>query len=229
MKKIIVIVLFIITFLTLLIVSIDVTLNKDTKLAIKLNSINLDDIDNLMVVAHPDDETLWGGVHLLSDNYLVVCVTCVDKERIEEFKNVMKASSNEYIILGYPDKTNNQRDNWNTSYDGIKLDLEEIVDYKKWNTIVTHNPDGEYGHIHHMLVSEIMTNISPKDRLYYFNKYYTKEDIEIGDKSLKRITNNELMQKEELLKLYPSQGNIINNHRQTIIYERFIPYNEWYK
>ena len=141
----------------------------------------------------------------------------------------MKASSNEYIILGYPDKTNNQRDNWNTSYDGIELDLEEIVDYKKWNTIVTHNPDGEYGHIHHMLVSEIMTNISPKDKLYYFNKYYTKEEIDAENGDLKRITHNELLQKEELLNYYQSQSVIINNHKQTIAYERFISYKEWSK
>lgn len=28
-----------------------------------------------MIVAHPDDETLWGGSHLIDDNYLVVCMS----------------------------------------------------------------------------------------------------------------------------------------------------------
>ena len=38
---------------------------------------------NLMIVAHPDDETLWGGAHLIEDNYYVVCV-------VEMFYIVMK-------------------------------------------------------------------------------------------------------------------------------------------
>lgn len=28
-----------------------------------------------MFVAHPDDETIWGGSHLLKKHYLVVCLT----------------------------------------------------------------------------------------------------------------------------------------------------------
>ena len=36
------------------------------------SKIDLTNIDNLMIVAHPDDETLWGGAHLIKDNYLVV-------------------------------------------------------------------------------------------------------------------------------------------------------------
>ena len=35
----------------------------------------LDDYDSLMVVAHPDDETIWGGAHLLKGKYVVVCIT----------------------------------------------------------------------------------------------------------------------------------------------------------
>lgn len=29
----------------------------------------------MMITAHPDDETLWGGGHLLEGEYLVVCMT----------------------------------------------------------------------------------------------------------------------------------------------------------
>ena len=42
-----------------------------------------------MIVAHPDDEMLWGGAHLLNGNYLVVCITCGrSKTRDKEFKEV---------------------------------------------------------------------------------------------------------------------------------------------
>ena len=28
-----------------------------------------------MIVAHPDDETLWGGADLMKESYFVVCLT----------------------------------------------------------------------------------------------------------------------------------------------------------
>ena len=33
----------------------------------ELDSLQLEDCTKLMVVAHPDDETLWGGAHLLEN------------------------------------------------------------------------------------------------------------------------------------------------------------------
>ncbi len=52
------------------------------------SKIDLTTVDNLMIVAHPDDELLWGGAHLLRDNYLVVCITCGPNiTRVNEFKN----------------------------------------------------------------------------------------------------------------------------------------------
>lgn len=29
--------------------------------------------------------------------------------------------------------------------------------YKHWGMVATHNPDGEYGHIHHKMTSRLMT------------------------------------------------------------------------
>ena len=40
-----------------------------------IDGLNLKGIDSVMFVAHPDDETIWGGAHLLKKHYLVVCLT----------------------------------------------------------------------------------------------------------------------------------------------------------
>ena len=40
-----------------------------------IDGLNLKNIDSVMFVAHPDDETIWGGSHLLKKHYLVVCLT----------------------------------------------------------------------------------------------------------------------------------------------------------
>ena len=37
------------------------------------DQIDYKESQKLMIVAHPDDETIWGGSHLLEGNYLVVC------------------------------------------------------------------------------------------------------------------------------------------------------------
>ena len=41
----------------------------------RLAELDLTGITHLMIVAHPDDETLWGGAHIADGGYLVVCIT----------------------------------------------------------------------------------------------------------------------------------------------------------
>lgn len=53
-----------------------------------LSKIDLNKAKKLMIVAHPDDETLWGGAHLLEDDYLVVCITCGPNK--QEQKSLLK-------------------------------------------------------------------------------------------------------------------------------------------
>ena len=43
--------------------------------AADLDALDLDGYDKVMFVAHPDDDLLWGGRHLIEDDYLVVCMT----------------------------------------------------------------------------------------------------------------------------------------------------------
>ena len=88
-------------------------------------------INKLMIVAHPDDETFWGGAHLIEDNYLVVCITCgTVKRRVEEFKKAMSITNDKYIMLGYPDLTKGKKDDWSKVHVNIKSDLEKIINYK---------------------------------------------------------------------------------------------------
>ena len=52
-----------------------------------------------MIVAHPDDETIWGGGHLLQDDYLVICLTNGNNQiRAKEFEKVMDQSHNILVI-----------------------------------------------------------------------------------------------------------------------------------
>lgn len=118
----------------------------------QIQQIDIEQCKRLMIVAHPDDETIWGGSHLLKGHYLVVCLTNGKNQvRKKEFMQVMKKTHNQGLILDYPDKTNGKRDRWLHVQQEIKKDVKELVCKKKWEMIVTHNPLGEYGHIHHRI------------------------------------------------------------------------------
>ena len=165
--------------------------------------LNLDGIDNLMFVAHPDDEMLWGGRELIKNKYLVVCITCgSNKVRVQEFKKVMKEVNDKYLMLGYPDKIMNMRSNWKNEYESIRKDVEKIYRLKNWKKVVVHNPMGEYGHMY-----------KRKSIIDYKNPM-PKEDLE---------------EKKRILSIYKSQGFIKKMFYHMIAFEKLIPYEDWMK
>lgn len=215
----------------LLIVSITILLTCSISYYIETHSVNKDfssldltNVDNLMIVAHPDDELLWGGAHLIKDNYLVVCITCgTNQIRVNEFVRVMNETNDKYIMLGYPDKTNGERDSWDNHRANISKDLNEIINLKEWNIIVTHNPDGEYGHQHHKMTSSITTSIVTTDNLYYFGKYHSKKTITNYYDEMAQINDKYLSPKRKLVGVYKSQKFI-----QTM-FDHMYPYEDWIK
>lgn len=196
------------------------SLNKKIDNSENIENINSKKIDNLMIVAHPDDEMLWGGISLIKEKYLVVCITCgTNNIREKEFEKVMNETKDDYIMLNYPDKTNFRRNNWDMYYDSIKKDLEKIIKIKKWNKVVTHNLKGEYGHIHHLKTNKIVTELAKSNNnLYYFGEYYTKK--EIANKIPKyKIEKDLLDEKIKILKNYKTQKNTVKKFEHTNAFE----------
>lgn len=194
------------------------------------NKIDLEKTKKLMIVAHPDDETLWGGSHLLEDDYLVVCITCrQNRTRIKEFKKVMKKTNDQYIMLGYPDKILGIRSNWKQEENQIYNDIEKIMSLKNWDFIVTHNEEGEYGHIHHIKTNQIVTRVyndsNIESDLYFFGKYYTKGNLSKLESKPPEI-NEELykIKVDSLIEIYKSQSFIKEKFNQMFKYEDWIKY-----
>ena len=107
----------------------------------------------------------------------------------------------------------------------IKNDLERIIGYKRWDNVLTHNPKGEYGHIQHILTSNIVTDISDKNNLMYFGKYYKNNKL---PSNLKKIDNNILDKKKYVINnFYKSQKNVLNGMSHMYSYEKIISYREW--
>lgn len=197
-----------------------------------LDELPLSDCTKLMVVAHPDDETLWGGAHLTEGGWFVVCLTNGYNEvRKNEFYEVMKESGNIGLILKYPDLVNGKRSDWATSKPQIAKDLDFLMKYKHWGMVATHNPNGEYGHIHHKMTSKLMTESYYKNcwgnNLYYFERYYSARGMPAVEASLKKVPQSSVDKKVELLKIYKSQSHVVGEHMHLAPYEEWIRASEW--
>lgn len=173
-------------------------------------------VTRLMIVAHPDDETIWGGGHLSDGGYLVLCVTDgKNATRSAEFENAVTASGNSFVILDYPDKTLFRRNKWRHCMKDIKADVDTALAYRDWELVVTHNPDGEYGHEHHKMLSAAVTEeydrLGCTAPLYYFGHYYTEDELEALSEKPEALSDERLAKKREALTAYTSQSDVVEN------------------
>lgn len=204
-----------------------------------LDKLNLTNVTKLMIVAHPDDETLWGGSHLIDSDYLVVCMSNGwYKKRSSDFERVMNQTGDPHIILDYPDirkdwvtngKYGYEMDLYSTCKNAMQEDIEFLLNYKKWDEVVTHNPNGEYGKFHHQQVSKMVTaafqkTLVGKSKLYYFGRYYNKGEENPGDK----ISEENLQIKERLINEYqPTAKGAIEAFGHMIPYENWVLAEDW--
>jgi LmbE family N-acetylglucosaminyl deacetylase len=109
----------------------------------------------VLIVAHPDDETLWAGGTILSHpswNWFIICLCRKsDKERATKFYNALQVFKAEGI-MGDLDDGPDQKLLDEKVMEGAILDL---LPSKHFDLIITHNPSGEYTrHIRHEEVSK---------------------------------------------------------------------------
>ena len=198
-----------------------------------LDELPLSNCTKLMVVAHPDDETLWGGAHLTEGGWFVVCLTNGYNEvRKNEFYEVIKEFGCEGMILSYPDLlANGQRSTWTTECTSIAKDLNTVLKYKHWGMVATHNPNGEYGHIQHKMTSKLVTEEFYKTywgtNLYYFGNWYSARRLPIMEDSLRKVPEAALEKKLEALKLYTSPKGAVASNIHMAEYENWIRATDW--
>lgn len=225
----------------------------------KLDSLNLLTTNNLMIVAHPDDETFWGGAHLfnseylnksepfksngkfVNSNYLVVVLTnSWNKTRSADLQKIMDATNNKFLILSYPDVRKEwydakkqykyEADDWTTCKTGLQKDLSLLLNYKKWDVIATHNPDGEYGKSHHKMTNNAVveaynqSSLNSSTPLFYFGLYYNKNDKIPG----KQINSEDLEIKDKLVSMYSKNVQGAKDaFGQMFHYENWILSTKW--
>ena len=132
--------------------------------------------NKLMIVAHPDDETLFGGQELLREQeWTVVCFTHGNHDhRRNQFFTVLQRVNARGVIWDYPDMPGRSklpkeaRADWFAYIPEITTRLLELTKEIAFDRIVTHNEAGEYGHEHHKMVHEIVTRTFPRAAIHCF-------------------------------------------------------------
>ena len=153
----------------------------------------------LMIVAHPDDEILWGGMNLLigSGWHLIVCTNKKNKIRTKELTNTIKhLGIYKLDMFDIPDKYTDEQSisdklflNKDTKLYKYLKELNKI----KWELVLTHSSTGEYLNTHHKSIHKLVKSIFKNPKFF-----------KIGNK----LTKNQLEQKRLLCKYYYDTQNI---------------------
>ena len=133
----------------------------------------------LLLVAHPDDETLFGFHDLYYNDTTVICFTNDhNKIRKSDFNRVLKELKRTYYMMAFNDS---RRDGWvkRTNTDIINKDIMPIIHTNvPFDLIVSHDYYGEYGHIQHMRVNSIASDLATRLQLPFmtFDQRYSIEN-----------------------------------------------------
>lgn len=100
----------------------------------------------LVIIAHPDDETIWAGGTLLENNWdLTILSLCRrdDIDRAPRFQKVCKEYKAKCFMSDLEDKNLQPLES-----DEIIQRIKEFAE-DEYDIIITHGKNGEYGHIRH--------------------------------------------------------------------------------
>lgn len=125
----------------------------------------------LLVVAHPDDETLWAGEALLGQTAFLPggCrnaawhVVCATNGGLPHRRRDLKRALDRARLLGLAASITS--DHWDfedcdhpecatfpggTGGPSLRVRLARLLQERRWDYVVTHNAQGEYGHNQHI-------------------------------------------------------------------------------
>lgn len=121
------------------------------------------------MVAHPDDCIIFARpfmeIYNKFDWRILYLTYCDFEPRGREIANYWRPQGITTIHLGYTD-TYKDMENNSLSFNQEQAAREIVNICKDYSLILTHNADGDYGHIHHQFVSQCVT-ASGKPTVYF--------------------------------------------------------------
>ena len=170
-------------------------------------------IKALVVVAHPDDETIWCGGTILSNpkwdwTILSLCRRD-DADRAPKFEKVCVELGARGAISDLDDENPEQE---LASLDEVKKRVQAMLDELKvgneFDFVFTHGANGEYGHnrhreVHRAIEEMLATSELRCKKVFFFNYKLARDDAHCEpntrDADVKTRLSEQIAQKKNLL------------------------------
>jgi len=118
----------------------------------------------LCIVAHPDDCLIFGYSYIYNHSAFdwTICYLTYheDSPRAQEFKKFWQARNIKTKFLGFLDDYQDQKTQRLNFWSGIDAEAKCWNIAKDFELVLTHDANGDYGHIHHRLVHNSVKNHS---------------------------------------------------------------------
>ena len=157
----------------------------------------------LMLVAHPDDETIFGGADLfLTSRVHVVCLT--------NATNVIRTKELQRVVATLAPSVSVQLLTWNSNKSKFLKDVIQasvVSPALPYTRVVSHASDGEYGHIQHKETHAIAKKVS-KSLCLPFDSFMDRRAAIMNAyaKLLEEVRPNLFAASERALRIYKSQN-----------------------
>ena len=119
-----------------------------------------------VIVAHPDDETLWAGGTILGNpswQWFIVCLCrSSDSDRAPRFFKTLKILGSEGVMGDFDDGPEQKPLDENE----LEQTILQLLPSMHFDLIISHNPGGEYTrHIRHEEISKAVINLWHSDKI----------------------------------------------------------------
>jgi LmbE family N-acetylglucosaminyl deacetylase len=113
-----------------------------------------------VIVAHPDDETLWaGGMILLNPQADWSIITLCRKSDAERSVKFFKALDRLHAV-GYMGDMGDSPEQSPLNADEVQKTIEDLLPARTFELVITHNPLGEYTrHLRHEETASAVLNL----------------------------------------------------------------------